>query len=185
MGGKNGFFILTLLVAFVAAGPVYADIGASAGITYGLSVPDAPNVKQFYITGFKGAARLAPWFSTGGYVMFSDSSGQPGGGSNFKYSLAGVESIYRMPQGQADAYFGARFGITKIETNPNGSDVTFSPYHYGIVTGYEYTMFERIIIGFEGSYIHVQRGKTLQNGATILYDSFNIMNFLISLQFKF
>ena len=76
-------------------------------------------------------------------------------------------------------------GITKIETNPNGSNVTFSPYHYGIATGYEYKLMERIVLGFEGSYIHVQRGKTTQNGATILQDSFNIMSFLGTLQFKF
>lgn len=182
MGSKNGFFFLSLAIALISL-PAWGQ-GSQAGVVYGLSVPDAKNTNPYMMIGFKGAARLAPWFSTGGYYYQSDKQGAPNEENKFRYSLAGVESIYHTAANSGDIWFGVRAGITKIKSNPNGEDVTFSPYHLGIVTGYDYPLWSWLAIGFEGSYLHVQRGKTLQNGTTVLQDSFNIMSFLASIQIR-
>ncbi len=185
MGRKNGFFILSIFVLLVAGPAAYGqNITAQFGLLYGLSVPDAENTNPYYMYGFKGAAKLAPWFSTGGYFLVSDKTGQPSSTEKFKYSLAGVAATYHYAGGTGDMWTSLRMGITKINSNPNGTDSTFSPYHYGIATGYDYKLFYNVIIGFEGSYIHVQTGKTTQNAVTILQDSFNIMSFLATLQFS-
>jgi hypothetical protein len=181
MGRKNGLFILLLLFAAL---PAWGQ-GSQMGIVYGLSVPDAQNTNPYMMIGFRGAARLAPFFSTGGYYYQSDKQGAPSADEKFRYSLAGVEATYHRVEGKGDTHFGARMGITKINTNPNGTDSTFSPYHFGIATGYDYMMTSWFTVGFEGSYLHVQRGKTTQNGTTILLNSFNIMSFLATFQFRF
>jgi hypothetical protein len=182
MGKKNGlFFILFLAAAFAA--PAWGQ-GSQAGLVYGLSVPDAENTNPYMLTGIKGSARLTPYFSTGGYYMTSDKQGAPSSTDKFRYSIAGVEAVYHIVQGQGDTYFGVRAGITKIKTSPNGEDATFSPYHYGIATGYDYLIYPWLAVGFEGSYLHAERGKTIQNGATIQLDSFNIMSFLASIQIR-
>lgn len=181
MGRKNGLILLA--IALFAALPAWGQ-GSQAGVVYGLSVPDAENTNPYMMVGFKGSARLAPYFSTGGYYFQSDKQGAPSATEKFRYSIAGVEAIYHLVNGSGDTYFGVRAGITKIKTNPNLIDSTFSPYHFGIVTGYDYLLYSWLAIGFEGSYLHVERGKTIQNGATIQQDSFNIMSFLASIQIR-
>jgi len=183
MGRKNGFFILIILVTAAVSHTAWGQ-GSQAGLVYGLSVPDARNTDAYMMFGVKGSARLTPTFSTGGYYMTSDKQGQPSSTEKFRYSIAGVHATYHMVQGQGDTHFGLRAGITKCKTNPNGIDATFSPYHFGIATGYDYVVSSWLSLGFEGSYLHVQRGKTTQNGATILQDSFNIMSFLATLEFR-
>lgn len=181
--GKNGFFTLALVLALLAApGAAFAQ-KAKAGIAYGLSVPDAPNTNPYMMFGVMGAAYLVPSFSTGGYFLASDKQGQPSATDKFQYSLAGVEAVYHMPSENGEMHFGLRVGITKVNTSPQGEDATFSPYHYGIRTGYDYKLFTWLRVGFEGSYLHVERGKTTQGGTTtIQLDSFNIMSFLATFQ---
>jgi hypothetical protein len=200
MRSKNGCFILvarpwrSLLATalktlgmglFTLATPMIfaADNSAKAGLLYGFSVPDAQNTNPYGILGFKGSAYITPTFSTGGYFLFSDKRGAPSADDKFRYSLHGVNATYHMPKGSGDTYIGLRIGITKINANPNGVDSTFSPYHYGVATGYDYDILPYISIGFEGSYLHVQNGKTTQNGTTVQLPSFNIMSFMLSLQF--
>jgi len=177
--GRNGFFTLFLVLAMFAP-PAFGE--AHAGLVYGLSVPDAPNTNHYMMIGIKGSAKLAPWFSTGGYFMVSDKQGQPSATEKFRYSLTGVEAVYHFPTGMWTA---ARMGITKVNATAQGEDATFSPYHYGIATGYEYKVLSWAVIGFEGSYLHAQRGKTTVSGTTVLLDSFNIVSFLATVQISF
>lgn len=175
--------VLSLVLASVIGGSAMAaDRGAQAGFLYGYSVPDAPNTAPFTLFGVKGSAFLHPMFSTGGYFLTSDKQGAPSETEKFRYSLHGVDATLHLPGGGGDTYVGLRVGITKVKTNPGGTDAVFSPYHYGIATGYDYPLFTFLVIGFEGSYLHVQNGKTTQNGTSILYDSFNVMSFLITAQ---
>lgn len=178
--GRNGFFTLTLVLGLVGPSAAWAE--ANAGVVYGLSVPDAPNTEHYMMIGVKGSAKVAPWFSTGGYFMLSDKQGQPSSTQKFTYTLAGVEAIYHSEQG---LWTGLRVGITKVNATANGEDATFSPYHYGIVTGYNFKFLSYFVVGFEGSYLHAQRGKTTSGGTTVLLDSFNIMNFLATAQLSF
>lgn len=180
----NGLFILCLLLALMGARPSFAaDRAAQAGMIYGYSVPDAQNTNPFILYGVKGSAFLTPNFSTGGYFLVSDKQGAPSATDKFRYSVAGVHATAHIPSGKGDTFVGLRVGITKVNRNPNGIDSTFSPYHYGIGTGYDYHVTTYLSVGFEGSYLHVQPGKTTQNGNTIQMDSFNIMSFMIAVQF--
>lgn len=184
MGRKNGLFILIIGLTLVFSVNSHAvDRAAQAGFLYGYSIPDAPNTNPYMLFGIKGAAFLSPTFSTGGYFLSSDKQGQPSMEDKFRYSLAGVHATFHIPKGQGDTYFGFRLGITKVNSNPNSIDATFSPYHYGIATGYDFHVLPYLNIGFEGSYLHAQPGKTTQNGNPVEMKSFNIMSFMISAQF--
>lgn len=184
MGRKFSLLSLALALVSVAHPASAADRGAQAGVMFGYSVPDAPNTAPYTLFGVKGSAFIVPMFSTGGYFLTSDKQGAPSETEKFRYSLHGVEATVHLPGGSGDTFIGLRVGITKVKTNPNGVDATFSPYHYGIATGYDFSLFSFFTLGFEGSYIHVQNGKTPQNGTSIHQDSFNIMSFLVTAQFS-
>ena len=70
-----------------------------------------------------------------------------------------------MPSAQGDTFIALRVGMTKLVQTFNGADLTYSPYHYGVATGYDYYITGTLSIGFEGSYIHVQPGRGVINGA--------------------
>ncbi|MGE4133027.1 MAG: hypothetical protein AB7F86_15405, partial [Bdellovibrionales bacterium] len=162
---RTSLFLTLLATTWVARA---ADSGgANFGALYGVSIPDVENTSPYMLMGFKGSAFLAPFFSTGGYYLASDKQGQPSATDKYTYILAGVEGMYHIPSGAGDTYFGLRIGISKVKTNPSSVDTTFSPYHYGIATGYDYTLWNLIVIGFEGSYIHLQTGKSHQSGVTV------------------
>lgn len=184
MAGRNGILILSIIGALSGPGLHAAEPGAQFGLLYGLSVPDAQNTNHFMMFGVKGSGQLSPTYSAGGYFLASDKQGAPSAEEKFRYALVGIEGAYHVPGNTGDMYIGLRMGITKVSTNPNGRDATFSPYHYGVVTGYDYKLFYNVIVGFEGSYLHVQRGKSPQNGVSILIDSFSILNFLATVQFR-
>ncbi len=183
MGRKNGLFILSWLLLSCLAPAFAADRAAQAGMMYGYSVPDAQNTNHFVLYGVKGSAFLSPNFSTGGYFLVSDKQGAPSEQEKFRFSVAGVHATAHIPSGSGDTYVGLRVGITKVNRNPNGIDSTFSPYHYGIGTGYDYHVTPYLALGFEGSYLHIQPGKTTQNSTVVEMQSFNIMSFMLTAQF--
>lgn len=156
--------------------------GSQFGMLYGLSVPDAENTKQYYLFGLRGAAFVNPSVSFGGYFMQSDNKGEKSVTQKFRYSLTGMEAAYHIPSGGADTFFALRIGVTKVENTQGGEDLIFSPYHYGVAVGYDYYLGTYTSIGFEGSYLHVQPGRT--EGSTLTFEtkSFNIISFLMSLQ---
>lgn len=181
---RKVFLYLILAAASLLMGPrtAYAERGAQAGLVYGYSVPDAANTAPYVLSGVKGSAFLNPTFSVGGYFLFSDKQGAPSETEKFRYSLHGLEGLYHMASAGGDTYFGLRIGITKVHTNPNGIDTVFSPYHYGVVAGYDIPVLSWLGLGFEASYLHAQRGKTNQNGSSVFLNSFNMMSFMVSLQ---
>ena len=182
MNNQGRFFILFLFSALIAWGPaLHADKGSEFGFLWGLSVPDAQNTKSFKVWGIKGNSFVAPWLSLGGYYMQSDRSGQLSSNQKFAYELTGVEPAYHIPSQTGDTFIALRMGMTKLQTNPALTDAVFSPYHYGLATGYDYYITTYLSIGFEGSYLHVLPGRTQINGTDYLTDSFNIINFLIIL----
>ncbi len=184
MGRKNGLFILIASLTLVFSVNVFAaDRAAQAGMMYGYSVPDAQNTNPYILMGVKGSAFITPSFSTGGYFLVSDKQGAPSSADKFRFSVSGVHATAHIPNGTGDTFIGLRIGITKVNRNPNGVDATFSPYHYGIATGYDYHVRPYFSLGFEGSYLHVQPGKTTQNGTVVEMDAFNIMSFMITAQF--
>jgi hypothetical protein len=154
------------------------------GIVWGLSVPDADNTGVFHIFGVKGEEFMTPQISFGGYFFVSDHSGENSDADKFRYSLTGVETAYHLPSGSGDTFIAVRMGVTKLRMTPNGNDVTYSPYHYGVATGYDYFMTSWLALGFEGSYLHVLPGRTNVVSGTYDLPSFNIISFLITMQFR-
>lgn len=163
----------------------FAEKGAQFGMVWGLSVPDAQNTNPYTLYGVKGEAILSPQFSTGGYFFASNRAGELSDSQKFRYSLTGVQATYHVPATGGDMYFALRVGVTKLQKSISPTlDGTFSPYHYGITTGYDYFIGEMLSIGFEGSYLHVLPGRTNLNSVDYEQDSFNIINFLITLQLR-
>jgi hypothetical protein len=183
MGRNLRSLILSFLV--LSGAQALADgKGSQFGLMYGHSVPDAENTNTYILTGVKGEAFFTPQLSAGGYYLMSDGSGEPSILEKFRYSFHGIQGAYHMPASGGDIFIALRMGVTKIQHTVNTVDVTFSPYHYGIATGYDYHMGKYIALGFEGSYLHVQRGRTTQAGSSVLLDSFNVINFMLSLQVR-
>lgn len=161
-----------------------AEKGAQFGMVWGLSVTDADNTNAFQLTGVKGSAYITPSISLGGYYFLSDSSGQPSATDKFTYGLQGMQAAYMIPASNGETSIGLRVGLTKIKQSPNGTDITYSPYHYGIAVGYDYALYSWMAVGFEGSFLHVMDGKTTLNSTVYQRDAFNIISFLIAIQFR-
>jgi hypothetical protein len=181
-------FTALLLSFALGAREGFAQSNAPAsqfGLVMGYSVPDAENTKPFQLYGVKGAAFLSPIFSFGGYYLLSDTSGQPSSSDKFSYSLHGIEAAYHFGGTNGDTFTGVRIGLTKVHQTPEGQNVTFSPYHWGVVSGHDFHVLSWLSLGFEGSYIHAQRGRTSVGTDRFERKSFNIISFLLTAQFRF
>ncbi len=178
---------LSILILNVFAGvPVFAaDGGAKFGLAGGLSATDADNTKPFFLSGIKGGVFLAKSFTIGGYYLSSDSSGESSPSEPFKYSLLGMEAAYHLGTSNGDGFFAFRAGLTKVvNANPAGSQIIFSPYHYGLAAGYDYSFAKICSVGFEGSFLRVFPGRTSLSGTAYERNAFNILSFLLTFQFK-
>lgn len=185
MKTRKGFRHLICALLLLAWGaPSHAARNSQFGIMYGFSVPDADNTNPFHLFGVKGEAFMTPIFSFGGYYLLSDRSGQKDSTEQFAYSLHGVEAAYHIAADSGDTFIAVRTGVTKVRQSPGGVDMTFSPYHYGIATGYDYYITEKVALGFEGSYLHVLPGRTTLGATDYLQKSFNIISFLVSIQVR-
>lgn len=182
--GRN---LCSLILSFwvLLGANAFADgKGSQFGLMYGKSVPDAENTNAYTLTGVKGEAFFTPQLSVGGYYLMSDKDGEPSSLEKFRYSFHGIQAAYHIPASGGDTFIALRVGLTKVKNTVNAVDVTFSPYHYGIATGYDYHFGNYVSAGFEGSYLHAQRGRTSQGGSSVLLDSFNVISFLLTLQVR-
>lgn len=175
--------IFSILFLNFAVPAVAADGGAQVGVAGGLSAVDADNTKPFVLSGIKGSVYVASAVSIGGYYLASDSSGEASPTETFKYSLLGLDAAYRFNGGAG--FFAFRAGLTKVQNNnATGNQLIYSPYHYGIASGYDYPVYKIVTLGFEGSFLRVFPGRTSLSGVTYERDAFNIISFLVTLQFK-
>lgn len=181
--GRIAFLIFILTLGSQAF--AQAQKGAKVGFAYGYSVPDAVNTKPYKLFGLTGETFLMPNWTIGGYFLFSDKSGEQSATDKFRYSLIGVQGAYQFPSDGGVTFIAGRVGITKLAVTNANEDMTMSPYHYGVALGYDYYPWSWASFGFEGSYLHVQRGKTEFAGVTYKEDSFNILSFLVTLHFRF
>lgn len=182
----NIFKLALLALGVFISAFASADGRGQFGFVYGYSVPDAQNTKPYTLTGAKGLAYITPTFSLGGYYYMSDSKGEPSNAEKFSYSLHGIEPAYHIPSAGGDTYIGIRIGLTKLSETRlgNSSNLVFSPYHYGIVSGYDFFLKPWLMLGFEGSYLHVSPSKTFSGGTLFEERAFNIINFLLTLQVR-
>lgn len=173
-------FVLIPLVGFADDGG-----GAKIGLAYGFTVPDADNTNPRQMWGLVGSSMISPKISLGGYYLVSDKEqGGGAGGRDFKFSVHGLSLTYNEPQGNGVAYFGMKLGLSKLETkNTLGESVILSPYHYGVVLGYDYSLWSWMSFGFEGNYLHFEDSDITINGNSYVEGKFNAISFLMSLKF--
>ena len=188
--GMKTFAHFVLLICFVSLWLIpdisfaQQDSGAQAGILWGLSVPDAANTNPRSLIGVKGNALLTSKFSIGGYYLVHNSE-EGSDGRKFDYSLHGLEGAYRVSKGKGSTFAGIRMGLTKVKAETSTPEpYILSPYHYGFVAGHDFTITSFMSIGFEGSYIALEKSKSTVSGVDYEEKSFNIISFLIAVQFK-
>lgn len=177
------FLILPLLFAlegFAAEG----GGGGYATLIYGLSVPDSANTTMHTVYGFTGGSQITSLLSIGGYHAVSSENDGPGN-APFSYSLTGLESRVNLVTGEKNVFIGLRAGIAKVNSSSTGTKVTFSPYHYGIVSGFNFKLWSIIYVGFEGSFIEIEDSSALSGATTINYQSFHNINFFGTLGIMF
>ena len=176
-----------ILLAWSSSVFAFDGKASQFGFTYGFSVPDANNVGAYKLAGIKGETFIFPMLAIGGYFLNSDSSGQTNNAANnkFTYAMDGLSLAYHSTNQGGDSYLALRIGVSKVRMNPQGTDVIYSPYHYGLASGYDYYITNNISMGFEGSYIHVLPGRSTVNNVTFDQPSFNTINFMISVQLRF
>ena len=160
-----------------------SSAGSQFGMLYGLSVADADNTVPHKLWGAKGMAFFAPTLSVGGYY-FKTSGSDGSGGQKFNYSIHGIEGAYHIVTGTGDTSIAARIGLTKIKTVQSGTELIFSPYHWGAAVSYDYFLTTWFSLGFEGSYLHAEQGKTTVSGTSYRQDSFNFINFMVSMMLR-
>ena len=158
--------------------------GAKVGLMMGYSVPDADNTKPRRNWGAVGSAMLGAKFSIDGYYLVADK--QTGTSAReFKYSTHGLGVTYHTVAGKGDTFFGLRAGLSKVETNQSGVDVVFSPYHWGIASGYDYKIWKALTLGFQGSLLLFDDSDTSVNGTNYTEDQFRTINFSVTAKFSF
>lgn len=182
--GRIPSSLLMIMMAGALAWSPASHAGSQFGIFYGLSVPDYENTKHYYAGGIKGMAFVTPTLSLGGYFMQSDTNGEKSVNEKFRYSLTGLDVAYHTVANTGDTYAAFRVGMSKIEHTQDDIDMIFSPYHYGVALGYDHYIGANFAIGFEGSYLHAQPGRTYEGGVPYETKSFNIISFLVALQFR-
>jgi len=176
---KENFLSLSLLFCLIVGSEnLLAQTDSSFfGISYGLSVPDSENTNPHNIAGVNGGATIFGSVGIGGYYF--ETAGERGsGGIKFDYNVMGLEVIYNLGGDSKNVFVGARAGVTKVKTKASGSDVIFSPYHYGVVSGFNYFVFSKFSVGVDGSYLGMQSSKSNNSGTEVFIDSFHIMSIL-------
>lgn len=179
--------VVTLLLTTTLNSKVWAEgasgPGSQFGAMYGLSVADSDNTVAHRFWGVKGMAFLSPVLSVGGYYL-KTAEAESSGGQRFDYSIHGIEAAYHILTNTGDTSLAARVGLSKVETVQSNTDLIFSPYHWGVAVSYDYFLTSWFSLGFEGSYLHAEQGKTTVSGTDYRLDSFNFINFMVSVMLR-
>ena len=180
------YYFLSLVCLFILSSPQLlqaADQTSQMGLLFGLSVPNADNTNPRQLYGIRGSAFVTPSLSLGGYYLVSGKI-EGKDGRDFDYSLHGIEGAYHIVSPRGDTFMGLRVGLSKVRTDVSGTKVIHSPDHVGVALGYDYYLTTWMSVGFEGSYVRVKSSESTQTGGQFAEDSFNIISFLLSLQFR-
>lgn len=174
---------LWLVVAMIISAPSLAQEskGATVGMLLGLSVPDAEDTDPIHLDGVTGMTGFGANFQFGGYYLIPGKA-EGKDGRKFQYSMHGLQAAY-LPggSGQGTTFFGLRFGLSKVKTkNSLDENLIFSPYHYGIFAGHDYTFWSWLSFGFEGSFYHFEPDRTTQSGVVYTEDAFNVISFMLA-----
>jgi len=177
-------FAWVLLLLFLLPLQALAEGTTFVGLTYGLAVPDAKNTKIHQMYGLVGGAQIATNIGVGGYHMMTNSEAGPNNGK-FSYSITGIEVRTYLSTGPKLVFVGLRGGVSKITSMHLEEEIIFSPYHWGLVSGFYFPFYKLLHFGFEGSYLGFQRSETTSGDEAILFPAFNAISFLAVLSIHF
>lgn len=149
----------------------------------GVLVPNKSGTSARTQLGFTVGAKIGSEFAVGGYYSTSHKAeGAPVG--QFDLDFYGVEGSYHFEGEARGAYFGARLGITKMDFGVSPNEVTASPFHVGLVGGYNYWLARSVSVGGDLGFYSVSKGEaTSRAGVTSTVDSFTALSFLATVKF--
>lgn len=155
----------------MAASEARAEPQAWIGGLFGVAIPNADDTSARTIYGATGGAKLGSELGIGGYYLTSQKEEDVRGiKSQFDVDLYGVELAYHFEGEAAGAYMGGRLGTSKVRVGPSGQTSSTSPFHWGLVAGYNYMLGERFSLGGEANFMSVSSSTNV--------DSFSLLNFM-------
>ena len=174
--------IVTFFLVFLFSQSAFSQnsSGGYANLALGLTVPDAANTRPHGLSGIMGGSSLTDKFSLGGYHLISSNEDGPNNGK-FSFTLTGLETRLLIQTGEKNVFVALRAGIAKVNSVDSGTPIIFSPYHYGIVSGYSFKVFSMMSMGIEGSYLSVSSSETTNGGSTLSLKSFHTISFLATI----
>ena len=150
------------------------------GGTYGLFVPNKSSTTARPMFGGTVGAKIGTELGLGAYY-FSSQKDEGSTVGKFNLDFYGVEGTYHFEGEAKGAYFGLRLGITKM--NYGVTEVTASPFHAGIIGGYNHWLTDHISIGGDVSFYSVSKGEATPPGGTpVSVESFSALSFLATLK---
>ena len=170
---------LTVVVAAVL-GFAFVAQNASAAMTepsvwiggaFGLTVPNADNSTARPIYGLTAGAKLGTEYGLGVYYFSSQKKETPG---NFNYDLYGIEFGYHFEGDARGVYFGGRVGTSKLRRDTATTTASPSPFHFGVMAGYNYFLGDHFSIGADASFMSVASASDSGNPVS----SFTMLNFM-------
>jgi hypothetical protein len=151
------------------------------GGAYGLLVPNKSQTTARPMMGATLGAKIGTELGLGAYY-FSSQKDEGSALGKFNLDFYGVEGTYHFEGEAKGAYFGVRLGITKM--NFGVTEVTASPFHAGIIGGYNHWLTDHVSLGGDVSFYSVSKGEATPPGGTPLsVESFSALGFLATLKF--
>ena len=181
-------FVLVLAASIAAYAPTSAraeaDPSGFVGGLFGLAVPSLSGTNARMEWGLTAGAKIGSEIGVAGYYL-TNSKDEGGSVGTFGVDLYGVQASYHFEGEAKGAFFGARLGLSKVTQSVSGSSFSTSPYHWGVVGGYDYFLGESLSLGAEASFISVGQADATVSGASIKSDAFNVLSFLAAVKFWF
>lgn len=178
-----GTFAVVSFFSFNSYAAFDVDKSLWAGGAYGFEVPTKNGVSQRSIYGITAGAKIGSEFGLGGYY-FSSGGADNGAIGMLDTKYYGIEVSYHFEGEARGAYLGLRFGITKVDFGLSPNEVSASPFHTGIIAGYNYMISDSLSIGGDFGYYMVSKGEATSQatGATQSLDGYSTLNFMATLK---
>jgi hypothetical protein len=175
--------VSTMLMS-VSAGAASTDPSGWVGGLFGLSVPNYDSTTARTAYGVTAGAKIGSDFGVGGYFISSANNETIAGQSKaFNYDFYGVEGALHFEGEAKGVYLGGRLGTSKVKLG----DLTTSPFHWGLVAGYNHMLTNNLSLGGEGSFMSVSESSGTVEGiaATQTIKAFTTLGFLASVKLWF
>jgi hypothetical protein len=181
--------ILVATILLLAWGPVaQAAAGGEKALWMGgaggLMVPNKSGTSARSILGISAGAKLGTEFGLGAYY-FASKKEEGGVIGKFDNDFYGVEGSYHFEGEARGAYFGLRLGITKMDFGTTPNQVSASPFHIGLIAGYNHWLTDFLSIGGDIGIYSISKGEATSQatGSTVTVDGYSSLNFLATLKF--